>query len=213
MQKLKLNDMTEWWNTLSTVMKILWGITLASSLIFVIQTVMTFLGADTDGAIDSVDTDFGGADSLDGSDASDGSTGANLYTFRNLVNFCMGFGWTAILMKDSVKSTGILIFVSLLVGVGLVALVMLIFKWLSGMQQSGNINVFKMAAGCNGTCYLPIGAERSSKGKVQITINDAVREYDALTEGEAIGTGESITVVEVIDADTLLVEKQNSMII
>ena len=205
--------MTEWWNTLSTVMKILWGITLASSLIFVIQTVMTFLGADTDGAIDSVDTDFGGADSLDGSDASDGSTGANLYTFRNLVNFCMGFGWTAILMKDSVKSTGVLIFVSLLVGVGLVALVMLIFKWLSGMQQSGNIDVYKTAVGCQGQVYLTIPGERSGEGKVQITINNAVREYTALTDSDTLKTGTPIKVVEVLSPSTLLVEELNSLII
>ena len=164
--------MTEWWNSLNVVMRILWGITLASSLIFVVQTVMTFLGADADGAIDSVDTDFGGADAPDGADVSSASSGANLYTFRNLVNFCMGFGWTAILLKDSIASKGLLILVALIVGLGLVALVMFIFKWLSGMQQSGNINVFKSAVGCSGTCYLPIGAQRSKKGKIQIAINE-----------------------------------------
>lgn len=37
-------------------MKILWGITIAVSLIFLIQTVATFLGADADGSLD------GGAD-------------------------------------------------------------------------------------------------------------------------------------------------------
>lgn len=210
--------MTEWWTSLSTVMKILWGVTLSASLVFVIQSVMTFLGADTD-SIDSVDgldgadgMDAGGIDGADGADGA-ASTGANLYTFRNLVNFLMGFGWTAILLQGSVKSVGLLLVLSVLVGVGLVTMVMLLFKWLSGMQQSGNINVFKSAVGCQGSVYIPIPAERSGEGKVQITINNAVREYNAVTDGDKIPTGTSITVVEVVDAQTLLVEPKNSLII
>jgi hypothetical protein len=40
-----------------------------------------------------------------------------------------------------------------------------------------------------------------------------VREYNALSDGEEIKTGTPIKVVEVIDASTLLVEAQNSLII
>lgn len=201
---------SEWWAALSPVMKILWGITLTASVIFVIQSILTFLGADADGAIDSVDVDF---DDPSGVDGVDSAGGANLYTFRNLVNFLLGFGWSAILLQSSVKSTGLLLVISIIVGVALVAAVMYMFKFLSSMQQSGNIDVYKSAIGCYGTCYLAIPAERGGEGKVQITINNAVREYGALTDGEAIPTGTPVTVVEVIDANTLLVEKQNSLII
>lgn len=201
--------MTEWWISLTPIMKVLWAVTLAASLIFIIQSVMTFLGADTEG-IDSPDG-LDGVDGIDGVDAP--ATGANLYTFRNLVNFLLGFGWTAILLQGSVKSVGLLLVVSVFVGVGLVAVVMLLFKWLSGMQQSGNINVYKAAVGCQGNVYLTIPAERSGEGKVQITINNSVREYNAITEGDKIPTGTPITVVEVVDAQTLLVEPQNSYII
>lgn len=207
--------MTEWWISLTPIMKVLWAVTLAASLIFIIQSVMTFLGADTEG-IDSPDG-LDGVDGIDGVDGADGvdapATGANLYTFRNLVNFLLGFGWTAILLQGSVKSVGLLLVVSVFVGVGLVAVVMLLFKWLSGMQQSGNINVYKAAVGCQGNVYLTIPAERSGEGKVQITINNSVREYNAITEGDKIPTGTPITVVEVVDAQTLLVEPQNSYII
>ena len=51
-------------------------------------------------------------------------------------------------------------------------------------------------------------------GKVQITINDTVREYDAVTDSEDdLKTGTSIKVVEVLDASTLVVEEMNSLII
>ena len=198
-----------WWADLSPVMKLLWGVTLTATLVFVIQTVMTFLGADAD----STDFDMDVDTSMDGSDLSNIEGGSNLYTFRNLVNFFLGFGWSAILLQPSVKSTALLILVSVLVGVALVVAVMYLFKWLGSMQQSGNINVYKSAVGCQGKCYLRIPAERSGEGKVQITIQGAVREYNAVTDGDEIKTGASVKVLEAVDANTLLVEELNSYII
>ena len=197
-----------WWADLSPIMKILWGVTLTASLIFIIQSVMTFLGADADSNFD-VDVDT----TMDGADLSNIEGGSNLYTFRNFVNFFLGFGWTAILLEGQVKSTALLVVIAAFVGIGLVAAVMYLFKWLSSMQQSGNINVYKAAVGCQGKCYLHIPAERSGEGKVQITIQGAVREYNAVTDGDAIKTGTPIKVVETIDANTLLVEELNSYII
>ncbi len=195
-----------WWAGLSLIMKILWGVTLAASLIFIIQSIMTFVGADADTNFD-VDVDS----SMDGADLSNIEGGSNLYTFRNFVNFLLGFGWSAILLQDNIPSTGLLILVSVIIGVALVAAVMYLFKWLSGMQQSGNINLQKSAAGCEGKVYLTIPALRGGAGKVQITINGAVREYDAVTESEEpLKTGASIRVVDVIDASTLLVEETNT---
>ena len=198
-----------WWADLSPVMKLLWGVTLTATLIFVIQTVMTFLGADADSTDFDVDVDA----SMDGSDLSNIDSGANLYTFRNFVNFFLGFGWTAIILQPSVKSTAVLVIISVLVGIALVALVMYMFKWLYSMQQSGNINVYKAAVGCQGKCYLRIPGERAGEGKVQITIQGAVREYNAVTDGDEIKTGASVKVVEAIDGNTLLVEELNSYII
>ena len=132
---------------------------------------------------------------------------------RNLVNFLLGFGWTLILLEGSINSTALLIFIALSVGLGLVAIVMYLFKWMSDMQQSGNIDVYKSAVGCTGTVYLTIPGERKGDGKVQITINNAVREYAALTDGETIKTGTPIKVIEVINQGTLLVEELNSFIV
>lgn len=201
---------TSWWVSLSLAMKILWGITLAASLIFIIQSIMTFIGADAgDGGID---TDFDtGFDSETADATVDGGT--NLYTFRNLVNFCMGFGWSAILLQERIQSVPWLIIVSVLVGVALVALVMYLFKWLSSMQQSGNINLFKAAVGCNGSVYLTIPGQRAGEGKVQLSINNSVREYSAVTDGDTLRTGAQIRVVEVLSPDTVLVEPLESIII
>ena len=218
--------MTEWWTSLEPAMKVLWAVTLSASLVFVIQTVMTFLGAagdsdfdinsdfDTDapGDISDGSVDAGGHDAT-GHDTGHAGGGMNLLTFRNLVNFLLGFGWTAILLQGSVPSVSLRLLIAIVVGVALVALVMLLFKWLTGMQESGNINVYKSAVDCQGTVYLTIPGERAGEGKVQITINNAVREYAALTDGPTLKTGTRIRVVEVISATTLLVEELNSIII
>jgi len=196
-----------WWLALSTFEKVLWSITLAASLIFVIQTILTFVGADTGGDFD-MDTDVSGLDA-----DVDASSGMNLYTFRNLVNFLLGFGWTAILLKDSIRSITILLLLSVFIGLALVALVMFLFKWLSGMQQSGNIDVYRSAVGCHGQVYLTIPGGRQGEGKIQITINNAVREYTALTDMDTLKTGTPIKVIEVLSPSTLLVEELNPLII
>ena len=193
--------MAIWWSSLSVIMKILWGVTLAATLIFIIQSIMTFVGADVD-----ADTDFDAAS--DGMDS-----GMNLYTFRNFVNFLLGFGWTAILMKDSIQSKVLLVVVSTLVGVALVAIVMYMFKLLASLQQNGAIDVNKDAVGCTGKVYIPIPGERKGEGKVQITINNAVRESVAMTDGDSIKTDTPVKVVEVLGDDILLMEEMNSLII
>ena len=205
--------MITWWTSLSTTMQVLWAITLSASLIFVIQTVLTFLGMGGDGGIDT-DFDAGGDVVFGGADGTfDADPSMNLLTFRNLVNFCLGFGWTSVLLHDRIPNNALLMFIAVLVGVGLVAVVMWLFKWLSGMQQSGNIDVHTAAVGCEGKVYLTIPAERKGEGKIQITINNAVREYDAVTDGDAIPTGTPIKVIEVINNYTLLVEELNPTII
>ena len=198
--------MTEWWTSLDLFMKILWCIAIASSLIFIIETVLTFIGADVEM---DMDTDF---DIADG--GFEGDPSMNLYTFRNLVNFLLGMSWTAILLNEQMKSKALLMLIAFAVGAAIVFAVMMMFKGLSKMQQSGNINVFESAVGCSGKVYLTVPGERKVQGKVQININNSVREYDALTDSEDdLKTGTSIKVTEVLDASTLLVEEINSLII
>jgi len=201
---------TTWWASLSIAMKILWGVTLTASLIFVIQSILTFIGADSgDGGIDAdVDSGFD-------TEVADATVegGTNLYTFRNFVNFVLGFGWSAILLQDKIHSIPLLLVVSVVIGVGLVTAVMYLFKWLSSMQQSGNINLYKAAVGCTGSVYIPIPGERGGEGKVQISINQSVREYNALTDGTPLKTGTQVRVVEVLSPETVLVEPLESLII
>lgn len=193
--------MIELWNNLDPEMKIIWGITLTASLIFIIQTVMTFIGIDSDTDMD-IDQGF-----------DDPGDGMSLLTFRNLINFLLGFGWMAITLKGSIQSWPITIILSTITGIILVTLVMYLYKGLSRMQQSGTINAMKQAPGCTGTVYLTVPAERAGEGIVQITINNSVRDYAAVTDGNELKTGTQIKVIEAINNRVLLVEEINCYII
>lgn len=188
--------MQAWWSSLDIYMQILWIITLTASLIFVIQTILTFIGMDSDGGLDVPD---GGMSA----DTDAGTFPFQLFTFRNFINFFLGFGWTAITLAGNAHPV-LVVIVSILVGVALVAAVMYIFYLMSKMEQSGNIET-SSAVGCRGSVYLTIPGERQGEGKVQINIQGAVREFDAMTNGDTLPNGCPIEVTQVLNENMLLV--------
>ena len=189
--------MQEWWLTLDLFMKIVWGIAIFSSVIFIVQAILTFVGMDSG-------TDFSGDFDVDAS--SDMETPFQLFTFRSLINFLLGFSWTIIALQATPLSIGWLIILAVGVGVLLVAAVMFLFIWLNSLQQSGTINVSR-TVGCKGNVYLTIPGGRSGQGMVQITVQGAVREFNAQTDEETLSNGTPIQVMEVLSANILLVKR------
>ena len=55
--------------------------------------------------------------------------------------------------------------------------------------------------------YLTIPANKTGKGKILISVNGAVHELDAMTEGEEIKSGKTIKVVKIENRNILIVEK------
>ena len=78
--------MLEVFNNLDTLLKGFWMVAIPTSVIFIIQMTLTFIGSD---ASDGTSADFDG--DLDG-----GDTPFQLFSFRNLMNFLLGFSWTGI---------------------------------------------------------------------------------------------------------------------
>ena len=73
------------------------------------------------------------------------------------------------------------------------------------MTSSGTLKM-KNAIGQIGSVYLTIGANRSRIGKVQITVQGALRELEALTdENEEITTNTVVQVKEVTANGILIV--------
>jgi len=187
--------MENWWLSLSLFEKAVWLITIPVSVIFIIQMILTFVGMDSDGLSDGgMDSDLDGGDGIP----------FQLFTFRNFINFLLGFGWTIIAFNGAVGSKFLLVSLGVLAGAALVAMVMFIFYKLSRLVQSGTMNI-RNAIGQVAEVYLTIPATRSGSGKVHVKIQGSLRELDAMTEGERLASGQKARVVGVLNDNLLLV--------
>lgn len=192
--------MNEWWSSLELFDKIIWGITLPISAIFLLQTIMTFMGMDSDAGIDA---DFSGDINTE---LETDPAPFQLFTFRNFTNFLLGFGWTIISFRGIIDNKIWLGLLGSAIGLGLVALLLYIMKAMMGLAENNNLRI-QNALDKTGTVYLSIPAHKSGFGKLQINIQGSLRELNALTEGEAIPTGALVKVKSVISDKTLLVER------
>lgn len=185
----------EWFNGLDTFLKTYWIIAGVASLIFIIQTIMTFVGMD---AADGLDADFDGDMHVEGP--------FQLFSIRNLVNFFLGFGWGGICFYNSFAAK---IWVSIFAFLTGILFVILFFFIIKQFLKLGKDNTFQIkdTVGNAADVYLAIPAEKSGKGKIQISIKGAFHEIDAMTLGDRIPTGEKAKVIDVIDNQTVLVNK------
>jgi hypothetical protein len=186
-----------WWASLDLYLKIMWGLAIPFSVLFIIQMIMTFIGMGDHGDVS------GDAEADAGVQVA-----FQFFTFRNFVNFFLGFSWAGISLYGAVESKMWLTFLCVLVGLLLVTIVMALLYALSKTTQSGNIDI-KDTVGRTATVYFTIPAAGKNTGKIQLSVHQAVREYDAISElNEPIPTGSIVRVKEVVDAHTLLVERK-----
>ena len=80
------------------------------------------------------------------------------------------------------------------------------------MSESGTVDL-KEAIYKSGEVYIPIPAYKNGQGKVHLKLSGALKELDAVTDGDALPTGTTIKVIEVLNNDILLVEPADNFII
>lgn len=193
----------EWYNVLTPSLKVYWTIALITSLVFVIQMVLTFIGiGDTD-----ADVDFGGdADFSDGNTLDVGGA-MQLFTIRNFINFLLGLGWGGVCLASVIPNTLLLSLASFAVGCLFVYIFLVVYRQMFRLEKNGAYHI-KDCVGQTVDVYLTVPAQRSGMGKVQVSFNGSVQELSALTDSEQpIRSGQKVRVVELIDNITVLVEK------
>jgi hypothetical protein len=191
--------MEDWWVSLEMFDKAVWIIAFSVSLIFLIQTVMTFIGMDSDMGMDA---DFDG-------DMTDDSSGPfQLFTFRNFINFFLGFSWTVIAFRQQVPNLTLLVLIASFVGTAIVAGIMFMFYFMGKMQQSGTMDI-QQSVGKSADVYLTIPGYKNGMGKVHVNVQGSIRELDAITEADTLPSGSLVKVVSVIEERVLVVEKLN----
>lgn len=188
----------EFFENMSPLLQTYWYIALIGSAIFVILFLFTFIGSDGDVDMDADATNF---------EADDGGVGFQFFTFKNFVAFFTIFGWTGIICINHELSNLYVYIISTIAGLLMMVLTSLLFMFMNRLAESGTLKI-KNAIGEVGEVYLPIGANRSSIGKIQIKVQGALRELEAITDNDTdIKTNEIVKVIEVVSAELLLVEK------
>lgn len=166
----------------------MWYIALPTSLIFLIQAILTFVG------IDGHDSDF----SLD--------SPMDVFTFKNLINFLLGFSWSAIAFHSSIENKTFLLFVSTVIGVAFVLMFFFVINQFMKLEEDNTFNIYD-TIGQSAYVYLRIPGQRSGKGKIQISTKGTMRELDAMTDGEEIATGNNVKIVKAETDSLVIVEK------
>ncbi|NQX82730.1 MAG: hypothetical protein HRT66_12185 [Flavobacteriaceae bacterium] len=189
--------MNEFFEGMTNIEQTYWIIALIGSTIFLFIFVLTFVGVgDTDMEID-----------IEQVSGDDGGVGFQFFTFKNLVAFLTIFGWTGIICIGNNLSGTMTIVVSSIAGLLMMTATSFLFLWISRLSHSGTLRI-KNAIGVIGEVYLPIGANRSKMGKIQITVQGSLRELEAITDNnEELKTNSIIKVTDVISGELLLVEK------
>lgn len=175
-------------------MQVFWGLAIISSAFFLVQTIMAFLGldADTDSDAGFEDVELGGV--------------SGYFTFRNLVNFMLGYGWGGVVLCDVIPNMMWLQVAAM--GVGLLFVIIFVFILRQVMKLSTD-KTFHMeeAIGLVADTYLRIPGEKKGSGKVMVSVRGSMHEIEAVTEGETIPTGAKVRVVKVVGSDLLEVER------
>jgi hypothetical protein len=195
-----LLSLNTWWESLSTLQMIYWIITIPASLIFVIQLVMTFLGADADS--DGLDA-LGDADlSID----SDAGIGFHFISLKNFIAFFTVFGWTGLACIHGNLPNWSTVIISTSSGILMMVIMASIYYFMGKLTETGTLS-FKKAIGKSATVYLFIPPKRKAMGKVQLNLQ-GYRTLDAMTDDdEEIPTGSIVQVVDVLNEEILLVKK------
>ncbi|OIQ29942.1 MAG: hypothetical protein BM564_03995 [Bacteroidetes bacterium MedPE-SWsnd-G2] len=192
--------MLEWFSTLDTFQKFYWLIAVTGSLLFLITTVLTFIGGDVSDDFESVDAEI---------DA-DSGIGFQFITFKNLVGFFTIFGWSGIACIDEGLSKLLTLFISFACGIAMMTIMASMFYYMKKLAHSGTLN-YNNAVNAIGEVYLTVGGNRSKIGKVSVKIQGSLRELEALTDANTdLPTQTVIKVVAVTDNGILIVEPLNS---
>ncbi|MGY0408405.1 MAG: hypothetical protein ACWIPJ_08645, partial [Polaribacter sp.] len=174
-----------------------WVLTGISTSMFLIVLITTIIGAETDniGDVDAnIDADTG--------------VGFQFFTLKNLVAFFTIFGWSGIASMDAGHSKSVTIIISIICGLAMMFVMAVLFYYISKLTSSGTLKM-ENALNSIGEVYLTVGANRSKIGKIQIKIQGALRELEALTDyNEDLKQGKIIKVIEVTNNGILIIEPQ-----
>jgi len=144
------------------------------------------------------------ADAHEGGDGDSNETGHHgsswlfgVISFRTLVAASAFFGLAGLASQSAGFNLPMQALISLGSGAGAMFPVHFLVKQLGRLNQDQTLRV-QRALGRIGTVYIPIPAQKASSGKIQLSLQNRLVEYEAITGGtEKLPTGAKVRVVAV----------------
>jgi len=191
--------MKEFFSSMDTTQQIYWYIAIAASVVFIIQTIMTFIGADADTT--GIDADFDS--NLDGVDSP-----FQLFSLRNLINFLLGLGWTGVAFYGTIENKVVLGIIATIVGLIFVAIFFFIMRTLMKLAEDNSFKI-EQTIDKTGDVYTTIPANRGGKGKVFVSIKGSTHELNAITDhNESLKVGTLVKIIG-LEENILIVRPLN----
>ena len=147
-----------------------------------------------------------GGDTGEGADGHGGFfSGLHVFTIRGFITFFTLFGWSGLLFLTLGMHWFPALFLAIQIGIiGMVAVAVILREALR-LQSDGTLDV-RNALGERGSVYLTVPAQGQGTGKVNVTVQEQLREFEAVTQETApIPTGSEIVVVGLTEDGTLVV--------
>jgi membrane protein implicated in regulation of membrane protease activity len=120
-----------------------------------------------------------------------------IISFRTLIAASAFFGLAGLTSESAGFGLPLQLLFATASGTGAMFAVHGLVKQLGRLNQDQTLRV-QRALGREGTVYIPIPAKKASSGKVQLTLQSRVVEYEAVTGGdEKLATGTKVRVVAV----------------
>ncbi|MCC6493982.1 MAG: hypothetical protein IT424_13290 [Pirellulales bacterium] len=131
----------------------------------------------------------------------------SVISFRTLVAASAFFGVVGRAALSAGLSQSASFALALAAGLGAMYGMYWLMQAIAGLASSGNERISN-AVGRQATVYLSIPADGVGAGKVQLSMQNRIVEFQAVTdEGEPIKTGEAVQVVAVAGSDTVRVRR------
>jgi uncharacterized membrane protein len=185
-----INSIFDWWNSIPSNDKLYWGVAIISSALFLIQLVTTLIGIDTELEADIDDID----------------TGFSLFSLRSILGFAVFFGWGGVAAIANGVAAPKVVMIAFLAGFLAMVGIAYAFAQVLKLQDSGTVDVMK-SLGERAEVYIPIPAAGTGLGKIQLSLEGKIMEFDAKTDNsELISTGEQVEVLEIQKGNLMIVK-------
>lgn len=218
-----------WWNEITAVEQVLYILAASSTIILLIQTVLSMVGLDSDMADLNGEEDLSGI-ALDSSGSSDSTpdevcnedgvekqddssyselVGLRIFTIRGVLSFFAIGSWVTIVLFKATASWPVSFCIGVVAGIITMLLIAKGFQLVMKLRFSEKVDL-RNAIGTKGEVYFTIPPKGEGKGKVSVFVQERLRVYDAIAyEDKKIPTGKKVKILEVAGKNMLLVESED----